>query len=86
MKTKIKTMKRRQIIDSRELMHRVDDILAAASNRYNITVQLAKRAKRSRYEEWEDLEHPMMKLTFHGIFCSSDRLLEAPFLPGLFSR
>ena len=69
-------MKRRQIIDSRKLMHRVDDILAAASNRYNITVQLAKRAKRSRYEEWEDLEHPMMKPVIKAIIEMSDELTQ----------
>ncbi len=60
-------MKQQKIIDSTEIMHYADKIMAVASNRYRITIQVAKRAKRRRHEEFENLEEPMMKPVIKAI-------------------
>ena len=39
-----------------QIMHRAEELISAASNRYRITVQVANRAKRRRYEDFENNE------------------------------
>ncbi len=67
---------KRKAFDSTQLMHRADEIMQAASNRYRITVQVAKRAKRRRREEWESIDDPMMKPTIRAIIEMSDELTQ----------
>ena len=62
--------------DSSQLMHRADEIMRAASNRYKITVQVAKRAKRRRYEDMDYLDNPMIKPTIRAIIEMSDELTQ----------
>ncbi|MHC5612666.1 MAG: DNA-directed RNA polymerase subunit omega, partial [Nostoc sp.] len=42
-----------------QIMHRSEELIGAASNRYRITVQVANRAKRRRYEDFESNEDVM---------------------------
>ncbi len=51
-------------------------MLNAASNRYRITVQVANRAKRRRYEDFENIDDPMMKPVIRAIIEMSDELAE----------
>jgi DNA-directed RNA polymerase subunit omega len=45
------TMKKNiQSIPSLEVLYKTEELLDAASNRYRITVQVANKAKRKRYE------------------------------------
>ena len=39
-----------QSISSLEVLYKTEELLDAASNRYRITVQVANKAKRKRYE------------------------------------
>ncbi len=41
-------MRKRASFDSSVIMHHTDDLMAAASNRYRITVLVANRAKQNR--------------------------------------
>lgn len=50
--------------------------MSAASNRYRITVQVATRAKRRRYEEFDSLEDPVMKPPIRAIIEMSDELTQ----------
>ena len=43
---------RRSQYDSTQIMYRAEELVNAASDRYKITVQVANRAKRRRYEEF----------------------------------
>jgi DNA-directed RNA polymerase subunit omega len=36
-----------------QIRHRAEELISAASNRYRITVQVANRAKRRRYEDFD---------------------------------
>ncbi|MEN9203371.1 MAG: DNA-directed RNA polymerase subunit omega [Thermostichus sp. DG_1_6_bins_120] len=63
-------------IDNDELMRRVEDLINASKNRYRITVQVANRAKRRRYEDHDDIEDGWMKPIRRAIVEMSDELTE----------
>ncbi|MBD2183486.1 MULTISPECIES: DNA-directed RNA polymerase subunit omega [Oscillatoriophycideae] len=59
-----------------QIMDRAEGLINAASNRYRITVQVANRAKRRRYEEFDNLDDPMMKPVIRAIIEMSDELTQ----------
>jgi DNA-directed RNA polymerase subunit omega len=68
-------MQKRSAIETTHLMRRAEDLINAASNRYRITVQVANRAKRRRYEDI-DSDDPMMKPISRSIIEMSDELTQ----------
>ena len=62
--------------DSQQLMRRTEDLVNAASNRYRITVQVANRAQRRRYEEFESMDENRMKPVLRAIIEMSDELTQ----------
>lgn len=69
-------MQKRSSFDSSEIMHRSEDLMKAASNRYRITVQVAQRAKRRRYEDFDAIEDPLMKPPIRAVIEMSDELTQ----------
>jgi DNA-directed RNA polymerase subunit omega len=69
-------MNRRTTIDTEQLMRRADDLISAASNRYRITVQVANRAKRRRFEEFDGVDDPMIKPVMRAIIEMSDEMTQ----------
>ncbi|KRH96537.1 DNA-directed RNA polymerase subunit omega [Cylindrospermopsis raciborskii S07] len=59
-----------------QVMQRSEDLINAASNRYRITVQVANRAKRRRYEDFENNEDSIMKPVLRAIIEMSDELTQ----------
>ncbi|AFZ25738.1 DNA-directed RNA polymerase, subunit K/omega [Cylindrospermum stagnale PCC 7417] len=59
-----------------QVMQRAEELISAASNRYRITVQVANRAKRRRYEDFENNEDAMMKPVLRAIIEMSDELTQ----------
>lgn len=59
-----------------QIMHRVEELMNAASNRYRITVQVANRAKRRRYEDFDNIDDPMMKPVLRAVIEMSDELTQ----------
>jgi DNA-directed RNA polymerase subunit omega len=60
-----------------QIMYRAEDLISAASNRYRITVQVANRAKRRRYEDFENGDDSMMmKPVLRAIIEMSDELTQ----------
>jgi DNA-directed RNA polymerase subunit omega len=57
-------------------MQRSEDLINAASNRYRITVQVANRAKRRRYEDFENNEDSIIKPVIRAIIEMSDELTQ----------
>jgi DNA-directed RNA polymerase subunit omega len=57
-----------------QIMLRAEELIGAASNRYRITVQVANRAKRRRYEDFENNEDSIMKPVLRAIIEMSDEL------------
>jgi DNA-directed RNA polymerase subunit omega len=69
-------MLKRNTVDNTQLMRRAEDLVRAASNRYRITVQVASRAQRRRYEDFENLDDPKMKPVIRAIIEMSDELTQ----------
>lgn len=69
-------MLKRTNIDPNQLMRRAEDLISAASNRYRITVQVANRAQRRRYEDFDSLDDPKMKPVIRAIIEMSDELTQ----------
>ena len=70
------SMNRRTTIDTEQLMRRADELINAASNRYRITVQVANRAKRRRFEEFDGIDDPMVKPVMRAIIEMSDEMTQ----------
>ena len=69
-------MAKRSPFDSTQIMRRSEDLIRAASNRYRITVQVANRAQRRRFEDFENSEDPKMKPVLRAIIEMSDELTQ----------
>jgi DNA-directed RNA polymerase subunit omega len=67
-------MQKKNSFDSSQIMYRAEELMRAAKNRYHITVRVANRAKRRRYEEMDNIEDPMMKPAIRAIIEMSDEL------------
>ena len=63
-------------LDSNQILQRSEELVSAASNRYRITVQVANRAKRRRYEDFENVDDPLMKPVLRAIVEMSDELTQ----------
>jgi DNA-directed RNA polymerase subunit omega len=63
-----------QQIDSTEITRRAADLVSSASNRYRITVQVANRAKRCRYEDFDNGDENTIKPVLRAIIEMSDEL------------
>jgi len=48
-------------VNSNYVLYKTEELLDAASNRYKITIQIANRAKRRRYEDIDLLEEVTLK-------------------------
>ncbi|MBF2057665.1 MAG: DNA-directed RNA polymerase subunit omega [Cyanobacterium sp. T60_A2020_053] len=68
-------MLKKNNFDSGQIMYRSDELMEAASNRYKITVQVAKRAKQRRFEDFDNLEE-VMKPVLRAIIEMSDELTQ----------
>lgn len=56
-------------------MFRSDELMNAASNRYKITVAVAKRAKQRRKEDFENIDE-VMKPVLRAIIEMSDEITQ----------
>lgn len=73
-------MHRKSAFDSSQIMFRADELMSAASNRYRITVQVANRAKRRRYEDTDNFDDPAMKPPIRAIIEMSDELTQSDII------
>ncbi|WP_017717745.1 DNA-directed RNA polymerase subunit omega [Kamptonema formosum] len=69
-------MHKRFNLDTTHLMRRAEELIGTASNRYRITVQVANRAKRRRYEDFDSPDDPTMKPVLRAIIEMSDELIQ----------
>lgn len=69
-------MNKRSPFDSQQVMRRTEDLIRAASNRYRITVQVANRAQRRRFEEFDNFDDSKMKPVLRAIIEMSDELTQ----------
>ena len=67
---------KRHPFDSQQVLRRTEDLISAASNRYRITVHVANRAQRRRFEEFDSLDESKMKPVLRAIVEMSDELTQ----------
>ena len=61
---------------SDDIMSRAERLINAASNRYQIVVQVALRAKQCRHNNFEDLDNSNLKPVIQAVVEMSDELTE----------
>jgi DNA-directed RNA polymerase subunit omega len=69
-------MFKRSSVDPSQLLRRAEDLVSAASNRYRITVQVANRAKRRRYDDFDGMDDTGMKPVIRAVIEMSDELTQ----------
>jgi DNA-directed RNA polymerase subunit omega len=72
-------MAKRYILDSSEILQRVEELIEGASSRYRITVQVAVRAKMKRFDE-DDYDDRAMKPVIRAIVEMSDEMKHSEIL------
>ena len=61
-------------INSNQVLYKTEELLDAASNRYKITIQVANRAKRRRYEDIDILDDLKIKPILRAIIEMIDEI------------
>ncbi|MCL2926191.1 MAG: DNA-directed RNA polymerase subunit omega [Trichodesmium sp. MAG_R04] len=69
-------MQRQPSINSTELNRKSEGLIKASSNRYRAVVQVANRAKRRRYENFDDFDEQTVKPVIRAILEMSDELMQ----------
>lgn len=62
------------MITSNDIIYKTEELLNAATNRYQITTQVANRAKRRKYEDIDIIEDPSMKPIIRAILEMADEI------------
>ena len=69
-------MQKQSNINSVELSRKSEELIKASSNRYRAVVQVANRAKRRRYEDFDNFDEQAVKPVIRAIFEMSDELMQ----------
>lgn len=63
-------------IHSKELTYKTEELLYASDNRFHITVKVAERAKRRKYEDIDIIEDPLIKPVIRAILEMVDEITQ----------
>lgn len=63
-------------IQSKELTYKTEELLYASDNRFRITVKVAERAKRRKYEDIDIIEDPLIKPVIRAILEMVDEITQ----------
>jgi len=69
-------MQKQSSINSIELNRKSEELIKASSNRYRAVVQIANRAKRRRYEDFDNFDEQVVKPVIRAILEMSDELMQ----------
>ena len=61
-------------LNSNQVLYNTEELLDAASNRYKITIQVANRAKRRRYEDIDILDDLKIKPIIRAVLEMVDEI------------
>ena len=64
------------LLEYNEIIYKTEELLNTAKNRYKITVQIANRAKRRKYEDIDIIEDPNMKPIIRAILEMADEITQ----------
>ena len=63
-------------MNSKKIIYKTEELLKASSNRYKITIQVANRAKRRKYEDLDIVEDPFVKPIIRAILEMVDEIVQ----------
>lgn len=63
-------------IESHKVTYKTEELLYAAENRFKITVKIAERAKRRKYEDIDIIEDPLVKPVIRAILEMVDEITQ----------
>lgn len=63
-------------IDLKNITYKTEELLELANNRYKITIQIANKAKRSKYEDIDIIDDPTNKPIIRAILEMVDEITE----------
>nr|YP_009296034.1 DNA-directed RNA polymerase omega chain [Schizymenia dubyi]AOM64969.1 DNA-directed RNA polymerase omega chain [Schizymenia dubyi] len=65
-----------QRVDFNEITYKTEELLDVTTNRYKITVQVANRAKRRKYEDIDIVDDPLIKPIIRSILEMVDEITQ----------
>lgn len=63
-------------IELHQVTYKTEELLYAAENRFKITVKIAERAKRRKYEDIDIIEDPLVKPVIRAILEMVDEITQ----------
>lgn len=67
-------------IDLKSITYKTEELLEIVNNRYKITIQVANRAKRRKYEDIDIIDDPLNKPIIKAIIEMVDEITEPEIL------
>lgn len=67
-------------IDLKYIIYKTEELLELSKNRYKITIQVANRAKRRKYEDIDIIDDPINKPIIRAILEMVDEITEPEIL------
>nr|WGH12860.1 putative DNA-directed RNA polymerase subunitomega [Echinothamnion sp.] len=67
-------------IDLQDITYKTEELLELTQNRYKITIQVANRAKRRKYEDIDIIDDPINKPIIKAIIEMVDEITEPEIL------
>lgn len=67
-------------IDLRSITYKTEELLDIVENRYKITIQVANKAKRRKYEDVDIIDDPLNKPVIKAIIEMVDEITEPKIL------
>nr|YP_009314066.1 Putative DNA-directed RNA polymerase subunit omega [Izziella formosana]SCW22320.1 Putative DNA-directed RNA polymerase subunit omega [Izziella formosana] len=62
------------LLESNQVIYKTEELLEVASNRFKITIQVANRAKRRKYEDIDIIDDPRIKPVIRAILEMADEI------------
>lgn len=69
-------MNQHKRMGSNEITYKTEELLEVAHNRYKVTIQVANRAKRRKYEDIDIVDDPLMKPIIRSILEMVDEITQ----------
>lgn len=68
--------KKEKSLESSHLTYKTEELLYASENRFKITIKVADRAKRRKYEDIDIIEDPLIKPVIRAILEMVDEITQ----------
>nr|QCI05053.1 putative DNA-directed RNA polymerase subunit omega [Callithamnion tetricum] len=67
-------------INAKQIRYKTEELLLVAQNRYKVTIQVANRAKRRKYEDIDIIDDPLNKPIIRAILEMVDEITQSEII------